>query len=169
MTGSAGAIVNGTDSMERYPFMASIPESAPKQGLYDGACGASPIDPQWALTAAHRVRGDGLVLDGIVRIGSEERKSGGTVRAIERTEVHPGSTSGDGKGERHRAGPPRPPGHREAHPDRGAGRASTPMCPPTRTGSGRPSGATPEPDSRRPETPTDLCGGYAAAQLRRTL
>ncbi|MFE2445884.1 S1 family peptidase [Stenotrophomonas sp. NPDC087984] len=97
MTGSAGAIVNGTDPTERYPFMATIPESAPKHGLYDGNCGASLIDPQWVLTAAHCVQGDGLELDGTVRIGSEERKSGGTVRAIERTVIHPGYVNGDGK------------------------------------------------------------------------
>ncbi|MBU3866600.1 serine protease [Streptomyces sp. 4503] len=97
MTGSAEAIVNGTDPTERYPFMATIPESAPKHGLYDGNCGASLIDPQWVLTAAHCVQGDGLELDGTVRIGSEERKSGGTVRAIERTVVHPGYVNGDGK------------------------------------------------------------------------
>ncbi|GAB7028796.1 hypothetical protein JCM4914_02570 [Streptomyces platensis subsp. malvinus] len=43
------------------------------------------------------MQGDGLELDGIVRIGSRHRKSGGTVRAIERTVVHPGYGNGDGR------------------------------------------------------------------------
>ncbi|MEU6989193.1 serine protease [Streptomyces sp. NPDC046465] len=95
--GSAGAIVNGSDSTERYPFMVTIPESAPKHGLHDGTCGGSLIDKQWVLTAAHCVKGDGLELEGTVRVGSDHRKSGGTVRKIDRAFVHPGYVNGDNK------------------------------------------------------------------------
>ncbi|MFF9783796.1 Secreted trypsin-like serine protease [Streptomyces sp. SceaMP-e96] len=96
-TGSAGAIVKGRDATESYPFMASIPQSVPKV-TDDGVCGASLIDPQWVLTAAHCVDTTLVKPDGIVRIGSEQRKYGGTVRAIERTVIHPGYKQGGGEG-----------------------------------------------------------------------
>ncbi|MGW2084552.1 S1 family peptidase [Streptomyces sp. NPDC001880] len=84
MSGSANAIVNGQEATQRYPFMATLPQWA---GEVHAQCGASLIDSRWLVTAAHCV--NPKALDGIVRIGSHDRESGGTVRHVKRTVTHP--------------------------------------------------------------------------------
>ncbi|MHA6802456.1 S1 family peptidase [Salinifilum ghardaiensis] len=75
-------IVGGHESTEQYDWMASL--------KYQGehSCGASLIDEQWVLTAAHCVE-ERQPADLSLRIGSPNRSSGGTEAGVAEIVAHP--------------------------------------------------------------------------------
>lgn len=75
-------IVGGHDATEEYAFMASL-QTADGQH----SCGASLIEQDWVVTAAHCVQGDTGPMQ--VRVGSADRTTGGTVTGVSEKIVHP--------------------------------------------------------------------------------
>ncbi|WP_277954875.1 S1 family peptidase [Saccharopolyspora soli] len=75
-------IVGGRAATEQYDWMASL------QRAGQHSCGASLVDQQWVLTAAHCVQ-DAAPADLGLRIGSPDHTSGGTVAGVSEIVVHP--------------------------------------------------------------------------------
>ncbi|SFS54609.1 S1 family peptidase [Saccharopolyspora flava] len=75
-------IVGGHDATESYEWMASLQ----REGSH--SCGASLIDEQWVLTAAHCVV-DAQPGDLSLRIGSPTWSSGGTEAGVSKIVVNP--------------------------------------------------------------------------------
>ncbi|MEV0085819.1 serine protease [Saccharopolyspora sp. NPDC050642] len=75
-------IVGGHDATEQYDWMASL------QRAGNHSCGASLIDQQWVLTAAHCVQ-DVTPADLGLRIGSQDHTTGGTEAGVAEIVVHP--------------------------------------------------------------------------------
>ena len=75
-------IVGGHAATEQYDWMASLQ----RQGQH--SCGASLIDSEWALTAAHCVQ-DVTPPDLGLRIGSPDHTSGGEEAGVTAIVVHP--------------------------------------------------------------------------------
>ncbi|GAA0615686.1 serine protease [Kutzneria viridogrisea] len=80
---AAPTIIGGTTATENYPFAASL--QVP--GQFDHYCGASLISAQWLVTAGHCAQQDASAY--AVRIGSNDRTSGGTYARITEVVVHP--------------------------------------------------------------------------------
>lgn len=85
--GSQAKIIGGDDADQEYSFMASM------QGDGGHRCGASLIDTQWLIIAAHCVEGENAA-DYEFRINTNTVSDGGEVVAAEEFVVHPDYTGG---------------------------------------------------------------------------
>ncbi|QUH05776.1 serine protease [Saccharopolyspora erythraea] len=90
--GPGTLIVGGHDATEPYGWMASLQ----RQGQH--SCGASLIDEEWVLTAAHCVQ-DATPADLGLRIGSPDHTAGGEQAGVTAVVVHPDYTTKNPNGD----------------------------------------------------------------------